>query len=134
MYGCGGVVGFQRLGVDIIIRCVWTNQRIVRVVDVENGRTVFAFQSQRQFGPVIVPGNIHRFDGDVRIHLRVGLNHLVDRIRVLAAPAPVFELDWLAVVHEMIGVVGDGVADNVKPFVGFRIGCAGRGIAVPARS
>lgn len=34
----------------------------------------------------------------------------------------------------MIGVVGDGVADNVKPFVGFRIGCAGRGIAVPVRS
>ena len=30
---------------------------------------------------------------------------------------PVLELDWLAVVHEMIGVVGDGVADNVKPFV-----------------
>lgn len=34
----------------------------------------------------------------------------------------------------MIGVVGDGVADNIKPFVGFRIGCAGGGIAVPARS
>ena len=55
MYGCGGVVGFQRLGVDIVIRCVWTNQRIVRVVDVENGRTVFAFQSQRQLGPIIIP-------------------------------------------------------------------------------
>ena len=55
MYGCGGVVGFQRLGVDIVIRCVWTNQRIVRVVDVENSRTVFAFQSQRQLGPIIIP-------------------------------------------------------------------------------
>ena len=101
-------------------------------MDVENGRTVFAFQSQRQFGPVIVPGNIHRFDGDVRIHLRVGLNHLVDRIYALAAPAPVLNLDWLAVIDQMIRIILDGIANNIQTFVGFGIGRSGSGVAATA--
>ena len=45
MYGCGGVVGFQRLGVDIVIRCVWTNQRIVRVVVLKTAGPFLPFRA-----------------------------------------------------------------------------------------
>ena len=101
---------------------VRAEQGILGVVDVEqHGGVLVALERERGLDPVVAPSHLRDLEGDVRVDLLVLVEHGDHRVSAFVAPGPVAQFDGLAVVDQVVGVVGDGVAHDGQALVGLGV-------------
>ena len=115
--GCGGEEIFLHLvQIDVIGRHIRKQQVLVAVVNVKQRRALLPFlQGQRKLCPEAVPGIVNNVNGNIRMNLHVGFCHLSEQVRRI--PEPPFQRHRLAVVYQVVGIVGNMVPHHFQPFV-----------------